>query len=186
MATEWSRTLQALEREKTNLTRFEVHFFDESNFKKFMEEIEQILTMYEHICLAGYFSEAMTQAIFKVYPGIKPNIRVLSPRLGKTQRDQDNLKALRKLADKGIIVRVHSRLHCRMFLAYTINPKGDISGSLILGSFDFNNEGMLMTKRNAGIFTYHPDLVKSAITYYNEIFAEPRDSMSLEEMYPEK
>lgn len=89
------------------------------------------------------------------------------------------------MQDIGVEIRVHRRLHCRIFIAYTLHPERGFIGHLILGSFDYNDEGVNLTKRNAGIKTMNPDLLKSAIEYFEEIWMEPRDTKSLDEKYPE-
>jgi len=171
------------------LSRFSVDFIDEYGFQSFIRVLHETLRDYEHICMAGYFSEAFVQPLIKQKKGLRAQIRVLSPRLDiKKLRDQDNLKALRKLQDEGVNVRIHSRLHCRMLIAYTYT-KDEIpraQGHLILGTFDYNDEGVTAKKRNAGIKTMNPDLLKSAVKYFDDLWVEQRDTKSLDEMYPEK
>ena len=71
------------------------------------------------------------------------------------------------------------RTHFRMFLC-----RSDKSGLLVLGSFDFNKEGMNEERKDAGIKTSHPDLIESAFDYFNKVWEDEYNSEGLDEMYP--
>lgn len=52
---------------------------------------------------------------------------------------------------------------------FASNP---IHGLLILGSFDFNTECIGKERHDAGVKTSHPDLVKSAIDFFNQVWTD--------------
>ncbi len=189
MVDDFRHEIRDLSRAIQKLARFNVDFIDETGFQSFIRELPKTLRDYDNFCMAGYFSEAFVQPLIKQRKGLRARIRVLSPELNlKQRRDRNNLKALRKLQDEDIEVKIHSRLHCRMLLAYSHRDIGGIPeayGHVILGTFDYNDEGVNASKRNAGIKTMNPDLLKSAIKYYDELWEEFRDTKSLDEMYPE-
>jgi hypothetical protein len=54
---------------------------------------------------------------------------------------------------------------------------------LIIGSFDFNTECIGKERLDAGIKTNHPDLVKSALQFFDGIW-NTTESISLNEKYP--
>lgn len=43
-------------------------------------------------------------------------------------------------------------------------------GYLILGSFDFNREGIGDLRKDAGIITENPELVEAALSYFNDVW----------------
>jgi hypothetical protein len=59
----------------------------------------------------------------------------------------------------------------------------DVSGILLVGSFDFNTECIGKERYDVGIKTVHPDLIRSARKLFDEIWNEP-ESVSLDEKYP--
>ena len=87
------------------------------------------------------------------------------------------------MQDEGIDIKIHKRLHARFLISYNDSPGGR-HGTLLLGSFDFNKEGILGERRDVGILTENPDLVDSAIEYFNRIYNEEYESSSLDEEYP--
>ena len=56
-------------------------------------------------------------------------------------------------------------------------------GTLIIGSFDFNTECIGAERYDAGIKTSHPDLIKSAVNFFEGIWGE---SIPLLERYREE
>jgi hypothetical protein len=62
-----------------------------------------------------------------------------------------------------------------------LQEKG-ISGILVIGSFDFNNECIGKERHDAGIMTKNPDLIKSALDLFNKIW-EDNESESLLKKY---
>jgi len=112
-------------------------------------------------------------------------VKLISPEFPvRPGRDEKNLQALKKLSGDGVALKLNNRLHARLFIAY--NPTLlDQGGLLIVGSFDFNTECIGLERYDAGIITKHPDLVKSAITLFNQVWNES-ESISLEEFISKK
>lgn len=91
---------------------------------------------------------------------------------------------MRKLCEAGAEIKVNNRLHARFLVAHTQMERG-ITGVLIIGSFDFNTEGMSKERYDAGIKTTNPDLIASALKLFEEIWTD-RESIPLLEKYPTK
>jgi hypothetical protein len=54
-----------------------------------------------------------------------------------------------------------------MFIGYHEQPN---VSELLLGSFDFNRDGLSRHKVNAGIITKNPDLVQEAVAIFEKIW----------------
>ena len=96
------------------------------------------------------------------------------------RRDKKNLEALRKLSKAGVEVKFNNRIHARLLVAYT-----KISGLLILGSFDFNTECIGKERYDAGIKTGHPDLIKSAIDFFEQVWTDS-ETQTLDQFLKDK
>lgn len=164
------------------LLGFNVDFIDEAQFKKFAnDEMGSFCQAYEEICISGYFSDGFAIELVTALSGLKKKVRIITAVHNiKRPNDKKNLASLRKIQDIGAEIRVNLRTHFRMFLL-----KGKTKGLLILGSFDFNKEGMNMERRDAGIKTTHPDLVQSAYDYFMSVWEDEHDCTPLDEMYPD-
>jgi len=81
----------------------------------------------------------------------------------------------------GAEVKINNRLHARFLVVYTPSPNPP-NGLLLIGSFDFNKEGMSRERYDAGIMTRHPDLVNSAIQLFDQIWDE-EESTDISEKY---
>jgi hypothetical protein len=101
----------------------------------------------------------------------------------KNHREMKNLDVLRKLCKTGVEVKVNNRIHARFLVAHNPDFLPKILGLLIIGSFDFNTECIGKERLDAGIKTNHPDLVKSALELFNEIW-NTTESIPLDEIYP--
>lgn len=163
----------------TSLLRFNVEFYDEAKFKYFVDNhMVNLFHSYDEICISGHFSEGLAELICSKLEGVRKNLtlRILTSSTGTS-----SIEALRKIQDAGAKIRYNRRTHFRMFVG-----KSESQGYLILGSFDFNKEGMTMDRRNAGISTTHPDLVQSAYKYFMKVWQEERDSIPLDEKFPDE
>ena len=189
------KALQELRNLQGTIGRMEVSFIDENIFRK---NFNMILNPPHHedrwfstiakrnnIDITGYFSEAAVKPLCRLKKSV-PNIRLISPELNLSRnQDQRNLRALRKMQDEDIKIKIHKRIHSRLLLSYTI-ADSNIYGMLLLGSFDLNKEGTNAERRDAGIVTEHPDLVKSDIDYFNNVWEEEYEIKWLDEEYPPK
>ena len=165
-----------------DILKFRVDFYNESLFKNFVNtEVESLFNNYKDVCITGYFSDGIAKILTKNLKGLNTNVRIITQEHNlQNKRDRQNLASLRKIQDAGVEIIVNQRVHCRMFLCRL----EEYQGLLVLGSFDFNKEGMNEERRDAGIFTQHPDLVESSFKFFNEIWEDRYDSTPLNEMYP--
>jgi len=171
------KSVKTLEAE---LEPFEVEFMDRDSFKKFADNLLSEIGGYNQIWITGYFSEAIRDSLEMFARSHK--LKLLSQEFDlNNKREKKNLEALRKLCNSGAEVKVNSRLHARFLLAHS--PEFPAIGLLVIGSFDFNTEGMSRERYDAGIKTKNPDLVLSARDLFMKIWAEP-ESVPLKEKYP--
>ena len=114
--------------------------------------------------------------IFVLLVIARAHMRLICPYLdSRKTRDKKNLRALGKLAKAGAEIKINDQLHARFLVTY--NPvQGDefvkYGGLLLIGSFDFNTECIGRERYDAGIKTRHPDLVKSAVELFEQIWKE--------------
>ena len=178
----FSQLSNNLEEIQKNILGFRVEFFDETRFKRFAnEDIGRLFQSFDEVCITGYFSDGFAKNIIKNLKGLSTRVRIITQEHNvKRANDRKNLASLRKIQDAEVEIMVNHRTHFRMFLC-----KGEKQGLLVLGSFDFNKEGMNEERRDAGIYTTHPDLVESAYEYFNIIWDDEHDSTPLDEKYPD-
>ena len=178
----YSKLVSDANKISTNLLGFRVDFFDEAKFKKFANtEMGSLCQTFEEICISGYFSEGFAKKIIPNLKSLNTKVRIITTEHSKRPNDLKNLASLRKIQDAGAEIRVNIRTHFRMFLC-----RSATQGLLVLGSFDFNKEGMNEERRDVGIRTCHPDLVESVYDYFNSVWNDVRDCVPLDEMYPDE
>jgi hypothetical protein len=162
---------------------FQAEFLDRDRFKRFADNLRSNVQSWNKICITGYFSETIRKSLESIIKA-PYSIRLICPYLDtKKPRDRKNLQALRKLAKAGAEIKVNDRLHARFLVAYNEvqkHPNIKYWGLLLIGSFDFNTECIGRERYDAGIKTRHPDLVRSAVELFEQIWNEP-ESMPLEE-----
>lgn len=170
---------------QSDLSQFKVDFLDREGFRYLASRLFDELSVFTEICITGYFSETIRQDLERFIGQKDRKLRLITQEFdANNKRDKKNLEVLKKLSSKGAKIKVNSRLHARFLVAYHPSiEKG--SGEIIIGSFDFNNECIGMERHDAGIRTSNPDIVKSAIELFNEIWEEPESSFLLEK-YPQK
>jgi len=169
---------------QSNVNLFQVEFLDRDGFKRFADNLYSNVDGWTKICITGYFSETIRKSLESIIEIPQHNIRLICPFLDvKKSRDRKNLEALRKLANAGAEIKVNDRLHARFLVAYVKAQKHDYiryQGLLLIGSFDFNTECIGRERYDAGIKTRHPDLVRSAVELFEQIWNET-ESIHLEE-----
>lgn len=172
---------------QTDVSDFQVEFLERDGFKKFADNLHTNVHQWHNIRITGYFSETIRQSLESIIEFPSYNIRLICPYLKiKQVRDKKNFQALRKLADKGAEIKFNNRLHARFLVAYDeVQKKTRIEyrGLLLIGSFDFNTECIGLERYDAGIKTRHPDLVKSAVQLFEQIWNEP-ESILLKDYQP--
>jgi hypothetical protein len=194
----WEETHSKLEAINSELCRkCKIIFMDDQRFNSFLDHLKGInrtefdsnfsFIQCNFFDIIGYFSEGMGKILLQHLEGYKDcKIRLISPELKTDQRqDRLNLNALRKMQAKGIEIRVNDRIHTRLFIGYYDRDLNTVSNQvLLLGTFDFNREGLSQDKINAGILTRHPDLTKSARELFEKVWEEKIDTKPLSEAYP--
>lgn len=171
-----------LEEIQKNILAFQIQFFNETQFKKFTnDDLGNLFQSFDEVCISGYFSDGFAKNIIKNLKGLRTRVRIITQEHNLSRpNDRKNLASLRKIQDEEVEIRVNHRTHFRMFLC-----RSEKQGLLILGSFDFNKEGMNEERRDAGIYTMHPDLVESAYEYFNNVWNDVHDSSPLDDKYPD-
>ena len=180
MKKKWEEFRERIVGLQSDLAHFKVEFLDRHSFKDFVDYISRDIQGYPEVCITGYFSEIIRDSLENMMK-LGQNVRLICqefpPKLSK--RDRKNLEVLKKLVDAGAKIRINHRTHARFFIAY--NPKlAELRGLLVIGSFDFNSECYSKERYDAGIKTRHPDLVKSTVKLFEQIWNEP-ESISLED-----
>lgn len=174
---EWEKMRQKIINLQSDISLFNSEFFERERFKRFADDLSSQIGNYDNVCVTGYFSEAIRKQLERVVTRPHVHVRMISPKFTvKSPRDRKNLEALAKLIKAGAEIRVNDRLHARFLVYYSPTflekDKTVFSGFLLIGSFDFNTEGTSMERYDAGIKTSHPDLIRSAVKLFEEIWNE--------------
>ena len=185
MASEWKKFNEKIKMLSLDLGRFEVKFLDRDGFLEFYRGLNKNIGGFGEICITGYFSETPVKKFEKILSYMRTRgsgkVRLICQELDpKNRKDRKNLQALKKLADAGAEIRVNNRLHARFLVAYTKIHSSFSGGLLVIGSFDFNRDCIGRERHDAGIKTRHPDLVKSAIDLFEQIWNEEQSENLLE------
>jgi hypothetical protein len=165
---------------------FKTDFINRDNFKDFADHLYDNLVSgtYNEVCITGYFSETIREALERFSRMEGHKVRLICQELDpKNHREKKNLDVLRRLCKAGVEVKVNDRIHARFLVAHNPEFLHETVGLLIIGSFDFNLEGIGKERFDAGIMTKHPDLVKSARQFFDEIW-NTTESIPLNEKYP--
>ena len=167
-------------------------FMDRESFKKFASELNSKLKSWREVCITGYFSEGMRKEFEKIAEWKKLRLicRKLDPKRTGDKKDLDALRKLSTIEPKGegagVEIKFSDIVHARLFVAFNRLPQTeDYSGLLILGSFDFNKDGIAGQRLDAGISTKNPDLIKSAIKLFEEMWNDS-SSIPLDKAYPKE
>lgn len=177
MSSEWHKDLQKITEQIGWLENYAVRFCRAPSFIKYIEHIEKRLQTFQQIMLMGHCDNAFTDIVEEHYPKYRCEMKVISHRFNKGDKDDANRRGLEILADMGVAVKVNVDAHARMFIGYHELP---YISELVLGSFDFNRDGLSRRKKNAGIITRNPDIVKEAVDFFNKIW-EHKGSVPLRE-----
>jgi hypothetical protein len=178
---EWEKLKRKVVNLESEISPFKVDFLDRDAFKKFCDNLRSNLGNLKEICITSYFSETIRTELESIAQNNYYHVRLISPdfQVG-APREKKNLEALRKLSKAGVEVKFNYRLHARLLVAHT-----HIEGILILGSFDFNTECIGKERYDAGIKTSHPDLVQSAISFFEQVWTDS-ETKTLDQFLKEK
>jgi len=181
MGEEWKKLKDTIGHLQDDLAPFEANFIDRDSFRSFCDNLPSEAETFSRIYITGYFSETIRETLEKLVKMHK-DVKLICPEFPtQSQRDRRNLEALKKLAKAGAEIKLNSRLHAR----FLVGGHPTIGGLLVIGSFDFNTECIGKERYDAGIKTSHPDLVKSALELFEQIWNEP-ESVSLEAFIKER
>jgi len=172
---------------QSDVNLFKVEFLDRDGFKIFADGLISGLHGWHRVDITGYFSETIRKSLETIMQKQSYKVRLICPYLDlKKVRDKKNLRVLKKLANTGAEIKVNDRLHARFLVAYNEvqkHPNIEYWGLLLIGSFDFNTECIGRERYDAGIKTTNPDLVKSAVELFEQIWNEP-ESIPLKDYEP--
>ena len=183
MSTEWDKIFGSIHERLEKLPRFKVNIVTENEFTTFIERFETHLRAYESIWMSGFFDNSYARIVDKYYHiGHKCDVKALSLGFRKDARGQQNAKALEKMENKGVKVRVNENLHARMCIVY--NGQTDTM-TMFLGSFDYTKECMSGARRDIGMSTSNPDLILIARFFFIDVFTST-DSKTLVDYKREK
>lgn len=167
-----------------DLDLFKVEFLDTDGFKKFVDDFSNEVGVWTETYITGYFSEIVRQPLERIVRrrgGTPRHVKLICQEFElKKKRDRRNLEVLRKLEKAKIEIKINHRIHARFLVGY--HPPMQ-RGVLVIGSFDFNNECYGKERHDAGIITWHPDLVRSAVELFHRIWNDT-ESIPLSEKYP--
>lgn len=164
---------------------FKVDFISTDGFKDFADRLDSNLlnSGYDDVRISGYFSETVREAMERYSKMEGYKLRLICQDLDLTnKRDKKNLEVLRRLCKTGVEIKVNSRMHAR-FLVARASKFPETRGLLIIGSFDFNNDCIGRERLDAGIKTSHPDLVNSALEFFDGMW-NTSQSVPLNDKYP--
>jgi len=183
MSTKWDEIYESIFERLKKLPRFKVRIVTEDEFTNFIKRFDTHLQNYEEIWMSGYFDNSYARIVEKYYhTGHLCDIRALSLGFRKDARGQQNAKALEKMENNGVEVRVNENLHARMYIAYNAQT---VTMTMFLGSFDYTKECMSGARRDIGISTSNPDVILGARGFFIDIFTSS-DSKTLFDYKREK
>jgi len=175
----WNKIFKDISGISSLIERFRVDFIDEQEFLKFFAHLKDPSR-------PGVLNDAYRIVLpHKAGSGFNPRFIYLTGFLGTQIRDllcaasaycqikvisRYNRPAavLREMAEKGIKVGVNKNAHGRLFIAY--GDRNHLEEGLLILGFDFDKEGLSGERKDAGIITKHPDLMQSAIDFFERIW----------------
>lgn len=178
---EWEKLRIKIVNLQGDISPFQVVFLDRDVFKRFCDNLRSNLENLREICITGYFSETIRTELESIAQNDYYHVKIISPDFPiGTPRDKKNLEALRKLSKAGVEIKFNNRLHARLLVAHN-----RMNGLLISGSFDFNTECIGRERYDAGIKTSHPDLIQSAVNFFEQVWNDS-ETCTLEEFLKDK
>jgi hypothetical protein len=182
MSEEWQKLLNKICYLQGDISPFKVDFLDRDSFRQFSENLRSYVEAYQNIYITGYFSETIREVLEQLIKSLENRkVNLLCPEFpAESKRDRRNLEALEKLVKAGAEVKFNNRLHARFLVAHNLARDASLRGLLVIGSFDFNTECLGRERYDAGIKTMNPDLVKSAVSLFEQIWKEPESKPLIE------
>lgn len=150
------------------LAKFSARIITDQDFQTHIDSMPIHFRNYAQMYLTGHFSNAFTKKIRglpKGHPGCDFRVLSIDPRKNKS-----NLNALNELKKEGAKVKIHDTLHARMFIGITEETD---TWYLIVGSYDYNREGISGENENIGMYTENPEIVKQAREIFMKYWSSP-------------
>ena len=156
--------------EMMKLNRYKVRLLTDRDFINHIDRMEDHFRSYDEIWLSGYFSNAFNKKVkglHEKYERVDFRILAIDPKSNKS-----NQEALEELFAMGAKVRIHPNLHARLSIMYNLAAE---SGQLIIGSYDYNREGLSGENENIGIWTENPELIDNARNRFEHLWGSCDD-----------
>jgi hypothetical protein len=170
----WEEYFERLRRLHPDFKKFQIEFINEADFMELINHFKNVKKefkgfripiighrAYNDIYATGFFGAQIADVLIEAVKTGR-NVKIIT----------EHMRAdIIKMHEGGVEVRQNKNIHTRMFIAFSRDE--DISGGLlILGSFDFDHVGLGGNRRDAGIITMHPDLVKSGVEYFETVWED--------------
>lgn len=144
------------------LSTFQASWVTREDFDDHIKSMKNYFSTYKEIWITGHFSNSFAMKIkglCKKYPGC--DLRILSI----YTTNKKNLDALNKIKADGAKVKIHSTLHSRIFIGYNEETS---TWKTIIGSYDYNREGISGENINAGISSQDIEVIQKARDFFKE------------------
>ena len=147
------------------LSTFQAHWMTFEDFEHHVDRMKNYFAMYKEIWITGHFSYNFARKLHglcKKYPNCDIRILSINPK-----GNQNNLRALKKLKEDGAKVKIHPALHARIFIGY--NEETSL-WQTIIGSYDYNREGISGENINASISSKDINVVQQARGFFSNLW----------------
>lgn len=158
------------------LDRFRARWITFEGFKRHFDKMENHFMTYEQIWITGHFSNNFARGIEGLcnkFPGCDFRILSIDPKGNRI-----NIDALIKMEEDGAKVKIHKKLHARMFIGY--HKKRDMM-ELMIGSYDYNREGYSGENINVCVSSRDPELIQKARKFFIRLW-KSRDAGEIKNM----
>ena len=173
----WDKQILAITNATKTLEFFKTTLVETEKIIDVINNFPCDLENVESISLMGHFDNAFARVVetnLPKYPNFQ--LRIISLPFPKDSRGEQNRRALEKIEKAGGQVRVNDDLHVRIYLAY----HSVAISQLMVGSFDFNRDGLSKAKTNIALLTHNQDLAEEALAFFDRIW-ESNSSKALKD-----
>lgn len=150
------------------LSKFQATWVTFESFKDHVDQMKKYFSEFEEIWITGHFSYSFAReldGLCNKFPGCDLRILSIDPRGNK-----NNLRALTKLKANGAKVKIHPALHARIFIGYNGSTS---SWETIIGSYDYNREGISGENINASIASRDICVIQEAREFFLDLWDSP-------------
>jgi len=164
------------------LTRFSARFINLTDFQNHLNRMDTHFSSYKEMWLMGHFTHSFhrqVEGLCNAYEGCDFRLLAIDPGYLSGQRWKTNWDTLKKIEQEGGNVKIHKRLHARLFIG--CNDETDTM-CLIHGSYDYNENSYSGGQVNSAIFSNSPQLVHDAKTFFLKEW-DSADALTPDEWY---